>query len=61
VIEVDGGQHFEESYLEKDKERDCYLAGLNLKVLRFDNSQILQYTNDVLELIFCEISCFKAK
>ena len=56
VIEIDGGQHFEENHIEKDKRRDTYLHKLGLKVLRFDNLQILQSIDDVLERIFVEIS-----
>lgn len=55
VIEVDGGQHFEEINIERDKKRDTYLKLLNLKVLRFDNLQVLQSIDDVLEVIFREI------
>ena len=55
VIEVDGGQHFEEDHLKRDKKRDAYLKTLNLKVLRFDNLQILKSLNSVLEVIFDEI------
>ena len=56
VVEVDGGQHFEEVYMEQDKKRDLYLKQLNLKVLRFDNLQVLQSIDNVLEVIFEEIT-----
>ena len=56
VIEIDGGQHFEEDHMKRDEERDHYLAELNLKVMRFDNLQVLRHTEDVLEMIFHEIS-----
>src|SRR5579872_3029067 len=46
VIEIDGGQHFDEAYIEQDKRRDSYLNRLNLKVLRFDNLQILRSIDD---------------
>lgn len=52
VIEVDGGQHFEDDYLEKDKNRDTCLIRLGLKVLRFDNVQILHSLDSVLEVIY---------
>ena len=41
VIELDGGQHFEPEYLQKDIERDKALEELGLRVLRFDNRQVL--------------------
>ena len=56
VIEVDGGQHFEEDYIQKDYKRDAYLKKLGLKVLRFDNLQILKSIHDVLESILSEIT-----
>ena len=56
VIEIDGGQHFETEYLKRDKQRDNYLNGLNLKVLRFDNLQVLQSINEVIEVIFKEVN-----
>ena len=38
VIEVDGGQHYEEKKIKKDEERSKYLQEkLGLKVLRFTN------------------------
>lgn len=55
IIEVDGGQHFEELNIQRDKKRDHYFQELNLRVLRFDNLQVLQSINSVLEVIFKEI------
>ena len=52
VIEVDGGQHFEIEHRQKDQMRDAYLKMQNLKVLRFDNLQVLQSIDEVLEVVF---------
>ena len=52
VVEVDGSQHFVESRQLKDKERDLYLKTKGLEVLRFDNLQILQETEAVMEVLF---------
>ena len=52
VIELDGGQHQEENQKVVDKERDAQLSELGLKVLRFDNYQVLKNTESVLEGIF---------
>jgi len=49
VIEVDGGQHAVER--KKDKERDNWLKGQDLKVLRFWNNEVLTNTRGVLEVI----------
>ena len=51
VIEIDGGQHFFDEGLRKDYKRDAYLSALNLKVLRFDNWQVLKSVGDVLDEI----------
>ena len=52
VIEIDGAQHLEEWHLLNDRLRDNYLAQLHLTVLRFDNLQVLQSIDSVMEAIF---------
>lgn len=52
VIECDGGQHFTIEGLESDRTRDEALAQLGLKVLRFDNGQIMTKLDDVVEVIY---------
>jgi len=52
VIEVDGSQHMKKSNSKRDKDRDTYLAGLGIKVLRFNSREVLKYTDEVVELIF---------
>lgn len=54
VIEIDGGQHFEVLHREQDRKRDLYLNQLGLRVLRFDNFQVLESVDSVLEVIFEE-------
>ena len=51
VIEVDGGQHFDEAGQVVDAERDAWLRSKGLRVLRFDNRQVLIETQGVLEVI----------
>ena len=51
VIELDGSQHFESEYQQSDAERDRALAELSLKVLRFDNQQVLSEIDSVVEVI----------
>lgn len=41
VIELDGSQHFEQEHAQRDAVRDSYLHGLHLRVLRFNNLQVL--------------------
>ncbi len=52
VIELDGGQHFEQDHQTKDRERDIQLAGAGLKVLRFDDRQVLLECDAVLAVIY---------
>ncbi len=40
VIELDGSQHFERAGLKKDSERDAFLCGLGLTVLRYSNVDV---------------------
>ena len=51
VIELDGSQHFEETHRAADVERDAALTGLGLRVLRFDNRQVLLEIEAVLAVI----------
>ena len=56
VIELDGGQHFEAANLDRDAKRDTWLSSQGLKVLRFDDRQVLTETEAVLEAIFQVVS-----
>ena len=51
VVELDGSQHFETGHQAKDGARDAALASLGLRVLRFDNRQVLLETDAVLAVI----------
>jgi very-short-patch-repair endonuclease len=51
VIELDGSQHFEEAHHAADEERDAAVTGLGLRVLRFDNRQVLTEIEAVLAVI----------
>ena len=52
VVEVDGSQHMEEGVGQKDAQRDKYLENQNLSVLRFNNLQVLQKLDSVVEVIY---------
>ncbi|ALH96586.1 endonuclease domain-containing protein [Acinetobacter equi] len=52
VIECDGSQHFTQEGLEADRIRDEALAQLGLKVLRFDNGQVMGRIDDVVEEVY---------
>jgi very-short-patch-repair endonuclease len=51
VIELDGGQHFEEEHRAADTQRDAALTRLGLQVLRFDNRQVLLEIEAVMTVI----------
>lgn len=57
VIECDGGQHFTDEGLEADRVRDPALERLGLKVLRFDNRQVMGEIDVVVEQIY--LYCLK--
>ena len=52
VIELDGSQHVEPEHLVKDNKRDVLLSMEGLKVLRFDDRQVLRETDAVVRAIF---------
>ena len=55
IIEVDGGQHFEEEGRLADKARDEEIAHLGFQVLRFTNREVLDNIDGVLRKIIEEI------
>ena len=55
VIEIDGGQYFEDVNHQKDNTRDKYLTSLGLKILRFDNHQMNCEFDAVCQKIYSEI------
>ena len=51
VVEVDGSQHFSGQIKDNDRVRDEYLNSLGLKVLRFNNADVLKNIDGVVETI----------
>ena len=51
VIEVDGGQHFTSEGYESDQSRDAFLNGLDLRILRFNNTEVLTNIEGVVNEI----------
>lgn len=52
VIELDGAQHLEIGQAKYDTQRTEHLERLGLKILRFDDRQVLLQIDSVLEVIF---------
>ena len=55
VIEVDGSQHMSQVGIASDAARDAFLGSMGLKVIRFDDRQVLLETDAVLEAIWREL------
>jgi very-short-patch-repair endonuclease len=55
VIELDGSQHFEPEHQARDRQRDAQLSASGLRVLRFDNRQVLREMDAVLEVVRREV------
>ncbi len=51
VLEVDGSQHMEGEQAARDLQRDAFLASQGLRVLRFDDLQVLKEIEGVMEVI----------
>jgi len=51
VIEVDGGQHYSDEGLARDRVRDHDLAAMQIQVLRFDNDMVLRNPDAVMAVI----------
>ena len=56
VVEVDGSQHLTEPAAHADEERTMALLALGLNVLRFDNLEVLNQTEGVLNVIHNHLS-----
>ncbi len=51
VVELDGEVHFDEEAIKYDKKRTEYLESVGLKVIRFENNEVLKNTEYVLNKI----------
>lgn len=51
AIEIDGGQHSEHDTMLYDREREMYLAGLDIKTIRFQNKEVMSDIENVIECI----------
>ena len=56
IIELDGSQHYEEDAAAADRERDAFLSGNSLRILRYSNLDINQRFRNVCEDILLHIA-----
>jgi len=52
VVEVDGGQHYEEEGVQKDKVRDQYMEKLGFRVMRFSSRDVFKNLDGILLTIY---------
>ena len=52
IIEIDGGQHYNDEELKKDTIRDDHMREHKLKVLRFSDREVFKNLNGVVERIY---------
>jgi very-short-patch-repair endonuclease len=55
VIELDGYQHYQENAIERDRVRDRYFEKEGFIVLRFNNTEVTENVDGVLEMIWEKI------
>ena len=60
VIELDGYQHNEENSFEFDKIREKFMESLDIKTIRFSNSDVLTNLDGVMEKIWREVKSSNA-
>jgi very-short-patch-repair endonuclease len=51
IVEIDGGQHFEDAHERRDARRDRFLADNGYRVLRFSTHDVMTNRSGVLEAI----------
>jgi very-short-patch-repair endonuclease len=51
IIELDGKHHFTPEGIIKDTKRDNHLEEMNIRVLRFENKEVLNHLTKVLKSI----------
>ena len=51
VLELDGGQHFEAAAQERDAARSDFLRSKGLRVVRFQNDEVLRESEAVMAVI----------
>ncbi len=51
IVEIDGGQHFEDAHERRDAVRDAYLSAKGYRVLRFNNHDVMTNREGVLAVI----------
>ncbi len=56
MVELDGSQHYEDDNVTYDRKRVEWLMDQGLSVIRFDNSDIFENIDGVLQTIYFHLS-----
>lgn len=56
VVEIDGPTHFTDEAEVYDKDREEYLSGLGLRIIRFTNTEVRKQLSVVLEKLLTTLS-----
>ncbi len=56
IVEIDGGQHFEDEGIEADARRTAWLQAQGYRVLRFTNPDVLTNLDGVCQTILAAIA-----
>jgi len=60
IVEIDGGQHFEDRGESRDAKRDAFLAAKGYRVLRFSNLDVITNRSGVVETIAGAVDAARA-
>lgn len=52
IIELDGGQHYSDEGMKKDRSRDDYMVNLGLRILRFSDREVFENINGIIEKVW---------
>lgn len=55
AVELDGAGHFTEEGMERDRRRDACLAGMGVEVMRFENREVMERVEWVVERILWRV------
>jgi very-short-patch-repair endonuclease len=55
AVEIDGGTHVDAHEIASDRDRTAFLSENGVRVLRFQNSEVSENIDGVLEIIYAEL------
>ena len=52
IVEVDGGQHYDNEGNSRDRIRDDYLKKLGMRILRVSDKEVFENLNGIIEKVY---------